>query len=46
MPNIDKIITKMYNQPNGFRPSEAEKVLIAFGYVPVRQKGSHNHYLN
>jgi len=28
------------------RPEEAERVLKAFGYEPVRQKGSHKHYLN
>ncbi len=26
--------------------AEAEKVLIAYGYYPVRQKGSHKHFLN
>ncbi len=46
MSSIDKIIEKMHNQPNGIRPSEAEAVLIAHGYIPVRQKGSHKHYLN
>ena len=43
---IDKLIQKMKQQPNGIRPEEAEKVLKAFGYEPVRQKGSHKHYLN
>lgn len=43
---VDKIITKMKNQPNGIRPEEAEKVLKAYGYEPVRQKGSHRHYLH
>lgn len=28
------------------RPEEAEKVLKAYGYEPVRQKGSHKQYLN
>ena len=46
MPGVDKIIEKMYEQPNGIRAAEAEKVLIAYGYMPVRQKGSHKHYLN
>ena len=46
MPGIDKIISKMHDQPNGIKPSEAEKVLVANGYLPVRQKGSHKHYLN
>jgi len=44
--NIEKIIEKMKNQPNGIRPEEAEKVLGAYGYVPARHKGSHKHYLN
>ena len=46
MSSIDKIIAKMKRQPNGIRPEEAEKVLQAFGYKSVRQKGSHKHYLN
>ena len=46
MSNIDKIIDKMKRQPNGIRPEDAEKVLGAFGYEAVRQKGSHKHYLN
>ena len=46
MPTIDKLIQKMKRQPNGIRPEEAKKVLKAFGYEPVRQKGSHKHYLN
>ena len=46
MPNVDKLIEKMHNQPNGIRPNELEKVLAAYGYVPVRQRGSHKHYLN
>ena len=46
MPSVEKIIEKMKNQPNGIRPEEADKVLIAYGYYPVRQKGSHKHYLN
>ncbi len=46
MPSIGKIIEKMHEQPNGIKPSEAEKVLIASNYIPVRQKGSHKHYLN
>lgn len=44
--NVDKIIEKMKRQPNGIRPEEVEKVLKAYGYEPVRQKGSHKHYLN
>lgn len=46
MSNVDKIIDKMKRQPNGIRPEEAEKVLNAFGYQLVRQKGSHKQYLN
>lgn len=46
MPNVEKLIEKMKQQPNGIRPEEAEKVLGAYGYVPSRQKGSHKHYLN
>lgn len=46
MPTVDKNIEKMKRQPNAIRPIEAEKVLNAFGYEAVRQKGSHKHYLN
>ncbi len=46
MPSVEKIIEKMKQQPNGIKPAEAEKVLMEFGYEPVRQKGSHKHYLN
>ena len=46
MPGVEKIIEKMKHQPNGIRPEEAEKVLIAYGYLLVRHKGSHKHYLN
>lgn len=46
MPSISKVIDKMKRQPNGIRPEEAERVLNAYGYTPVRQKGSHRHYLN
>ena len=46
MPTVDKIIEKMKQQPNGIRAVDAEKVLKAFGYEAVRQKGSHKHYLN
>ena len=46
MPIVDKIIEKMKRQPNAIRLIEAEKVLNAFGYEAVRQKGSHKHYLN
>ena len=43
--NIDKIIQKMYNQPNGIRPEEADKVLRACGYRSDRQRGSHKQYI-
>lgn len=46
MPNVEKILQKMKQQPNGVRPEEADKVLGAFGYEAVRQKGSHKQYLN
>lgn len=46
MSNVDKIIDKMKRQPNGVRPEEAERVLSAYGYQLVRQKGSHKQYLN
>ena len=46
MSKTDKIIEKMRRQPNGIRLEEAEKVLRAYGYELVRQKGSHGQYLN
>lgn len=46
MPSVEKIIDKMKRQPNGIRPEEADKVLRAYGYEAVRQKGSHKQYLN
>ena len=46
MASVEKIIDKMHRQPNGIKPEEADKVLEAFGYYAVRQKGSHKHYLN
>lgn len=45
MPSVEKIVDKMQRQPNGIRPEEADKVLRAFGYEVVRQKGSHKQYL-
>ena len=30
MPNVEKILQKMKQQPNGVRPEEADKVLGAF----------------
>lgn len=38
MAGVEKLIEKMYNQPNGIRPAEAEKVLENGGYHFVRQK--------
>lgn len=46
MPSVEKIIEKMKRQPNGIRPEEADKVLNAYNYDGVRQKGSHKQYLN
>ena len=46
MANVEKIISKMKNQPNGISPQEAEKVLFAKGYRFDRQNGSHRHYIN
>ena len=46
VPSVEKIIEKMKRQPNGIRPEEADKVLRAYGYEGVRQKGSHKQYLN
>lgn len=44
--DIDKILSKMKNQPNGIRHEEASKVLTYFGYRLDRQKGSHMQYVN
>ena len=44
--NVEKIIEKMHNQPNGIRCEEASKVLEHFGYNLDRQKGSHMQYVN
>jgi len=46
MANIEKIILKMKNQPNGISPKEADKVLTAKGYRFARQNGSHRNYIN
>ena len=46
MPSVEKIIEKMKNQPHGARLPEAEKVLAAYDYHFIRQKGSHRHYIN
>ncbi len=46
MASIEKTIEKMRRQPNGIRMQEADKVLRAYGYELVRQRGSHMQYLN
>ncbi len=46
VPNIEKIISKMKNQPHGIRLEEVEKVLKYYGYELDRQRGSHKQYLN
>jgi len=46
MSNIEKIIEKMNNQPNGIRMQEADKALMSIGYRFDRQKGSHRQYIN
>lgn len=44
MANIEKIIEKMKNRPNGIRFNEITKVLEHFGYILIRIKGSHYHF--
>jgi predicted RNA binding protein YcfA (HicA-like mRNA interferase family) len=46
MASVEKIIEKMKNQPNGIRREEAEKVLAAYGFTHLRQRGSHRSYRN
>ena len=46
MPNVEKLLQKMKDQPNGIKPDEADKVLVAHGYRFDRQKGSHKIYIN
>ena len=46
MPSVEKIIQKMYQQPNGIRMEEADKVLKSYGFDCDRIKGSHRQYLN
>ena len=46
MPSVKRIIEKMKRKPNGIRLEEADKVLRAYGYEEVRQKGRHKQYLN
>ena len=44
--NVENIISKMKNQPNGIRHEEAQKVLEYAGYRLDRQKGSHMQFIN
>lgn len=47
MPNIQKIILKMKQQPNGIRFQELAKVLIYNGYIMKTPKGiSHRNFIN
>jgi len=46
MANIDKLIAKMKNQPNGIAFNEAAKVLEAKGYRLDHQTGSHCQFMN
>jgi len=46
MASVEKLISKMKNQPNGISQQEAGKVLNAKGYRFARQNGSHCHYVN
>lgn len=46
MSKVEKIIEKMKRQPAGIRPEEAELVLKKYGFMPVRQGGSHRQYLH
>ena len=46
MAQVDKIVQKMKNQPNGIRPEEAQKVLEYYGYRLDRQVGSHMQFIN
>ncbi|MCL2138441.1 MAG: type II toxin-antitoxin system HicA family toxin [Treponema sp.] len=46
MAGVEKLISKMKNQPNGIRFEEAQRVLEARGYRFDRQRGSHCHFIN
>lgn len=46
MASVEKIIEKMKIQPRGIRYVDAAKVLNHFGYILVREKGSHRHFRN
>ena len=46
MASVEKLITKMKNQPHGISIEEATKVLEAKGYRFTRQNSSHCAYKN
>lgn len=46
MSSIDKILNKMKQQPRGITFKEAERVLIHYGYILVRSRGSHRYFPN
>ncbi|WLR42562.1 type II toxin-antitoxin system HicA family toxin [Bacillus carboniphilus] len=46
MPNIEKIIGKMKNQPRGVRYNEAKRVLNHYGYTLIRKRGSNRYFRN
>ena len=47
MPDIQKIVQKMKNKPNGIRFAELKRVLEAYGYLMKLPKGtSHRHFIN
>jgi len=46
MADIEKLIEKMRNQPNGISFQEAKKVLEARGFIFIRRKSSHCSFRN
>ena len=47
MPDIDKLIQKMKNKPNGIRFKELARVLEHNGYRMKKRKGtSHRNFIN
>ncbi len=44
--SVEKIIDKMKRQPNNISFDEVSKVLESYGYIKVRQKGSHCSFKN
>ena len=46
MASIEKLISKMRNQPNGISYDEAARVLNAKGFRFARRNGSHCHFIN